>query len=138
MSPFSIRCFKPGSVAPANSFFILSKGINTGRPSFTPNTNCFVLVCDNPCDLHQFYWLVYALWQANKFHPSLCGSVVLFIHLRDLKRIVCESSASVTDFDKIAETMQKALKLEQHLEEQLKLLRQTKRCILKACLITEK
>lgn len=134
MSPFSVQCFKPGSKAPSNSFFILSKGQNTGRPSSQSNPNCFVFTCEDPGDLHNYYWLVYALWEGKHFRGHLCGSVVLFIHIRELKAIISEAALQVHNIEKISITMQQVLQLEKKLENQLKLLRQAKQGLLRSSL----
>src|SRR6185312_6521055 len=80
MQSFSIKCFKPGSGCPPACFFILSKGHHTGRPSFSPNPNCFVFSCA-PEDLQRYYWMVHSLWATGCFLPFLVGSVIEFIHI---------------------------------------------------------
>jgi hypothetical protein len=129
-SSFNIRCFKPGSMPPPDCFYILSKGLNTGRPSFTPNVNCFVFTCGDRADLQKYYWLIYALWQGRKFHPCLCGSVVLFIHLRDLKKLIADAALRVREIEKVAAAMQQALELETKLRRQLELVLQYKQLVL--------
>lgn len=126
MSPFQIRCFKQGAAVPAIKFFILSKGRNTGRPSFEPNANCIVFTCANNDDLHSYYWLVYALWAGNKFHPLLCGSVIEFIHLRDLKHLIETAALTAQNMDAIARSMQKIMQLENKLQQQIMLIKQVK------------
>lgn len=126
MSPYSIRCFKQGTALPANAFFILSKGHNTGRPSFQPNANCFVFTCANTNDLHSYYWLVYALWAGNKFHPLLCGSVIEFIHLRDLKRMIETAALTARNLEAVTRSMKQIIQLENKLQQQITLIKQAK------------
>jgi hypothetical protein len=126
MSPFQIRCFKQGAAFPANVFFILSKGRNTGRPSFEPNVNCFVFTCADTDDLHAYYWLVYALWAGNKFHPLLCGSVIEFIHLCDLKHLIETAALTAKNMDAIARSMKQIIQLENKLQQQITLIKQAK------------
>jgi len=131
MSPFQIKCFKKGSVIPANAFFILSKGHNTGRPSFDPCPNCFVFTCEDLNDLHSYYWLVYALWAGAKFHPLLCGSVIEFIHLRDLKHLIMTAAASAKDTEKIIRSIKQIIQLEKNLAEQITLVRKAKLAVVR-------
>jgi hypothetical protein len=131
-SSFNIRCFKPGSMPPPDCFYILSKGLNTGRPSFTPNVNCFVFTCADPADLQKYYWLIYALWLGKKFHPYLCGSVVLFIHLQDLKKIVRDATFRVPDLEKVTIAMQHAIEIEKKLDTQLQSVRKLKSSLLQS------
>ena len=130
MSPFSVRCFKEGSPVPVYAFFILSKGRNTGRPSFTPCPNCFVFACESKTELQSYYWLVYSLWAAGKFHPYLCGSVIEFIHLRDLKNLIASAAQQVRDMEKVAMSMQQIIELEAHLNRQFQLVKEAKRAVL--------
>ncbi len=126
MSPYSIRCFKQGALVPANAFFILSKGRNTGRPSFNSNANCFVFTCADTDDLHSYYWLVYALWAGNKFHPLLCGSVIEFIHLADLKHMIGTAALTAQNMDAITRSMKQIIQLENKLQQQITLIKQAK------------
>jgi hypothetical protein len=129
MSPFMIKCFKHGSMRPENAFFILSKGRNTGRPSYDPCPNCFVFTCDAAADLDSYYWLVYALWTGGRFHPLLCGSVIEFIHLADLKHLISKGAAAAKDPGKVTRSMQQIIQLESGLRQQMALVHQAKKTI---------
>lgn len=126
MSPFQIKCFKQNGVVPENAFFILSKGRNTGRPSFDPCPNCFVFTCKDLDDLHSYYWLVYALWAGNKFHPLLCGSVIEFIHLRDIIHLIETAALTAKNMEGVTRSMKKIIQLENKLQHQIKLIKQAK------------
>jgi len=131
MSPFSVRCFKEGNPVQVYAFFILSKGRNKGRPSFTPCPNCFVFACENKTELQSYYWLVYSLWAAGKFYPYLCGSVIEFIHLRDVKNLIASAAQQVQDMEKVARSMQQIIELEAHLNRQFLLVKEAKRAVLR-------
>lgn len=126
MSPNQIRCFKQGAAVPANVFFILSRGKNTGRPSFEPNVNCYVFNCAETDDLLCYYWLVYALWAGNRFHPLLRGSVIEFIHLRDLKHMIETATLTARNIEAIAHSMKQIIQLENKLQQQIMLIKQAK------------
>jgi len=131
MSPFVIRCFKPSAVVKQPAFFILSRGRNTGRPSFESCPNCFVFTCENSKDLQSYYWLVYALWAGSRFHPYLCGSVIEFIHLRDLKNLIASAANQVRDMGKVVRSMQQIIELEVRLNHQFQLMKEVKRAVLR-------
>jgi hypothetical protein len=131
MQPFSIKYHPPGASAPPAAFFILSRGRHPGRPAYTPNPNCFVFTCA-PQDLHRYYWLVYALWLSRRFEPLLCGSVIEFIHIGDLKMLIATSARNMEPIDKAVETLQKFLLLEKKMQKQLALIQTGRRMLLQA------
>ncbi len=60
--------------------------MNSGKPSKEPFTNSFVVQFQNEEDTETVYWLVYSLWKANFWHPSLIGSVIPFLRIQDFKK----------------------------------------------------
>ena len=128
MQSFSIKCFKPGSGCPPTCFFILSKGRHTGRPSFSPNPNCFVFSCE-PQDLQRYYWMVYSLWATGSFLPWLVGSVIEFIHIGDLQKILTESAEGLPRLEKEIATLQKFFQLETKLKKQMQLIQSGRRML---------
>tara|TARA_B100000508_G_scaffold138542_1_gene134854 strand:+ start:10969 stop:11415 length:447 start_codon:yes stop_codon:yes gene_type:complete len=82
-----IRTFAGGKYG-SNDLFILSKGLNSGKPLEKPCPNCFVCQCDTKEEKEKIYWLLYALWQGNKFQATLVGSVIPFIRKKDLINLI--------------------------------------------------
>jgi hypothetical protein len=121
MQPFELKCYRPGFGFPPSCFFILSRGNNTGRPSYKANVNCFVFSCA-PQDLERYYWIVYALWYTRKLRPLLCGSVIPFIHIKDLKFLIAQA-ANHSHIDQALSTLQKFLELEIKLLKQVDLIK---------------
>lgn len=72
----------------SNSFFILSRGLNTGKPINESCPNCFVCICNSREDKENLYWLLFALWQSKEIKRQLIGSVILYIRKRDLEKII--------------------------------------------------
>ena len=83
-----LTTYREGQQIPAHSFFILNKGLNTGRPSLSPNPNCFMLHAENEDEHNRFYWISYALWGTGKFKQYLIGSVIPFIHINDMWQLL--------------------------------------------------
>lgn len=71
-----------------HSFFILNKGLNSGKPMNEPCPNCFVCICSTDTEKQKMYWLLFALWQSKEIEYQLIGSVIPFIRIRDLEKII--------------------------------------------------
>jgi hypothetical protein len=131
MQSFCVKCHPPGAAAPPASFFILSKGRNTGRPSYTPNPNCFVLTC-HPDEVTTYYWIVYALWETRAFREYLNGSVIDFIHIRHLKKVIEAGRLNADNIMKVVTQLQQLKELELNLRKQLELIKYARKAILRA------
>lgn len=79
-----IRTFNQNLKINQPHFFILNRGLNSGKPSKTPWVNSFVCICSNEAELDFHYWLLFGLWKAKYFHQYLVGSVIQLIRLGDL------------------------------------------------------
>lgn len=76
--------YRPGQQQPESSFFILSKGLNAGKPLNEPCANCFIATCETENEKEFYFWLCWGLWQAKRFEHLLCGSVIPFIRKKEL------------------------------------------------------
>ncbi len=132
-----IKTYK-GKLVQEPHFFILNKGMNTGSPNFKPYANCFVLTTETMKELNFYYWLCFALWQTRKFIPCLVGSVVPFIHIRDLKAIIAESEIKVKRNEKeYRKNLSLLIEMDskgEELAKQLKKINELKRFVLKKVL----
>jgi hypothetical protein len=120
------------NVYEGNHFFILSKGLNAGKPLDKPCPNCFALFASSKEEKNQLYWLCYGLWQGNLFRPFLTGSVIPFIRLDDLKTIINEALSKInsTEFEKSISVMQDLQKYQENISKQLELIRQAKKSLM--------
>lgn len=66
------------------TFYIQCKGLHSGRPMRNPIPNCFAV----STDFENAFELVYALWKSKKFYNYIGGSVIPFIRITDVKKIV--------------------------------------------------
>jgi hypothetical protein len=69
-------------------FFILNKGQNSGRPTWYPLANCYIVISSTESENQKWYWSAYALWQGKCFHQYLRGSVIEFIIIKDCKDLL--------------------------------------------------
>jgi hypothetical protein len=91
MFNFKLTSYNPNATYTAIRFYILNKGLNSGKPLLEPCPNCFVCICNSEEEKENLYWMFFALWQGKKFHQLLIGSVIPFIKIKDTKNLVHES-----------------------------------------------
>lgn len=117
-----------------NHFFILSKGMNAGKPLDKPCPNCFVLFANCEIEKQQLYWICFGLWQGNFFHRFLTGSVIPFIRLHDLKQVINEAlqkaELNPSAFEKSIEVLNKLNIHQENIHQQLTLIKQAKKALM--------
>jgi hypothetical protein len=92
MKQFTLKTYRSSAEVGLNSFYILNKGMNSGRPHPKPFVNCFTLIADNPEEMEMFYWITFAAWQAKLFHPYIKGSVIPFVTIMDVVEVINDAS----------------------------------------------
>ena len=130
MQPFVLRCFKPGASVPPSSFFLLSRGQHAGRPSWSPNSNCFRVTCAAG-DRDRYYWIAFALWQARRFEYCLVGSVIPLLRIRDAKRLILEQAPCFDRVEKVLPQVGRLSDLEENLQQQIRLVREMRIALLR-------
>ncbi len=121
MFNFQIKTYREGLTPSKPHFFILSRGLNTGKPLDELCPNCFLVETDSEESRNFHYWLCYALWQTDHFKPHLIGSVIPFIHISTLRNCL-EVAKSKALKDRAAYI--KSLALLQDFEKKAKILKQ--------------
>ncbi len=86
MANFIIKTHKKGNVYKSEHFFILNKGLNSGKPLNEPCANCFVIVFSSSEEKDSHYWTAFSLWKSKFWHPFLVGSVIPFLRLPEFKK----------------------------------------------------
>jgi restriction endonuclease S subunit len=76
-------------------FYIQCKGLHSGKPLKNPIPNCFSI----QTDISNAYEIVYSLWRAKRFYNCIGGSVVPFIRLSDVKKIVFKAIEKAEQYD---------------------------------------
>jgi hypothetical protein len=92
MKQFTLKTYRSSAEVGLNTFYILNKGMNSGRPHPKPFVNSFAFIADNPDEMEMFYWITFAAWQAKLFHPYIKGSVIPFVTILDVKDVIIEAS----------------------------------------------
>ena len=92
MKQFTLKTYRSSAEVGLNTFYILNKGMNSGRPHPKPFVNSFAFIADNPDEMEMFYWITFAAWQAKLFHPYMKGSVIPFVTILDVKDVIIEAS----------------------------------------------
>src|SRR5690554_5693564 len=117
MSNFKMITYRPEGVYNSPHFFILNKGLNSGKPLKKPCPNCFVISCNTEKEKESLYWIVYSLHQGKRFQIALVGSVIPFIRKNDLIKIINEAHGATIDKpNAVQKTVSSLLKLEQQEE----------------------
>lgn len=132
MNDFKLTTFNKSNPINQPHFFILNKGINSGKPLKQPCPNAFTLTCQQS-QLDFYYWLIFGLWRSNAFHPFLRGSVIPFIIKKEL--IHCISQAedkarqNLDSFNKNIQILQLLEAQELKFQQNLKLIEKARTAI---------
>lgn len=86
MFSFKLKTHKLNTAYSEPHFFILNKGNHSGKPMNDPCPNCFVCICSSEEEKEMLYWLVMGLCQGRVFEQYLCGSVIPFVRINDVKK----------------------------------------------------
>jgi hypothetical protein len=92
MKQFTLKTYRNSASVELNSFYILNKGMNSGRPHPKPFVNSFTFIAESPEEMEIFYWITFAAWQGKLFHPYIKGSVIPFVIILDVGEVINEAS----------------------------------------------
>ena len=88
MQAFKIKTHQPGRKYTNPHFFILNKGLNSGKPLENPCPNCFVIIATTKAKRESLYYLCLSLKVGQFFAYYLKGSVIPFIGISDAKKVI--------------------------------------------------
>ena len=112
-------------------FFVLNKGLNSGKPLHVSCPNSFIIQTESEEFKEILYWISFALWRTNAFHPLLIGSVIPFIRIGDYKQLINDKlevvKANPIKFAEIINQLSFIETKEKQLKENLKLVQDLKR-----------
>ena len=117
MTHFIIKTHRPGTGYNQPHFFILNKGMNSGKPQNDSFTNSFVIIFKNQAEVENYFWVAFALWKVKFWQQHLIGSVIPFVRLSDFKKeFITKATLMMQEF----EEHQKNIAALQLLEQQEK------------------
>lgn len=119
MPNFIIKTHQKTTEYTSKHFFILNKGINSGKPQKEPFTNSFVILFEKEDDAETVYWLAYSLWKARFWHQSLVGSVILFLRINDFEKSFILKTTQMLQEHEVHKKQILALRLLEQKEDQL-------------------
>ena len=107
MSTFELKTHKSGRTYSNPHFFILNKGLNSGKPLANPCPNCFVVTTKTEETKNTLFHLSMMLQIGGFYTFYLKGSVIPFITINDCRNTLIKGLKSS---DNIANQMQKHIK----------------------------
>lgn len=121
MKTFRIKTHRLNEIYSEPHFFILNKGLNSGKPLNNPCPNCFVCLTSTDKDKDFMYWLCFGLWKSKSFHYYLKGSVIPFITIGDLKKHLVKNEVTANRYPELFNRTIEHLNLLEINERKLKL-----------------
>jgi len=133
MSKFYLKTHSKKNQTQKPHFYILNKGMNSGKPLKKPCPNCFVLTANTEEKIQSLYWLCFGLWKAKSFHYYLKGSVIPFITINDIRTAIAGgfeiAQQNKPVFKKSVETLQFLELKEKQFHQNIQLINDAKRLI---------
>ena len=128
MKAIQVITHRPGRNYSAHVLFVLSKGLNAGKPLAQPCPNCFAVEFSSAEEACRFRALCLILMQSRVFSQYLKGSVIPFLSIRDFRSIVSRYAELVdnlsAEFSHLVEVLSAIGEQEQRNRSMLNLLSQ--------------
>jgi len=133
MSTFEIKTHRSGRNYSEPHFFMLNKGLNSGKPMPEPCPNCFVITTHSEENRESLFYLCLSLKIGRYFAYYLKGSVIPFICISDAKKVM---NAALQNNQKQqwkikVEKLKKINAFEENLKQQLSKISQLKIALLR-------
>lgn len=130
MQTFTVKSASAKEESRKPHFFVLNKGLNSGKPLSGYCSNSFRIEAENEEFKEILYWVSFALWRAKDFHPYLIGSVIPFIRIRDYKQLISEKleivKTSPAEFSETVKQLRLIELKEKQFMQNLQLIRELK------------
>jgi hypothetical protein len=104
-----IKTHKQGKMYNQPHFFILNKGLNSGKPFKHYVCNSFVFLADDENEKEFYYFLLLGIWELRLFRPYLKGTAVEFVRLGDVLDVINETVNSINTGNRVFADVQKSL-----------------------------
>ena len=134
MSTYEIRTHRNGRTYNTPHFFILSKGLNSGKPMSQSCPNCFVITTQSESYRESLFYLCLSLKIGNYFRYYLKGSVIPFICISDAKKVISTALQNYQEqqWQLKVEKLKKINAFEANLQQQLKTISKLKIALLRS------
>jgi hypothetical protein len=133
MLKHKIKTHKSGKMYQQPHFFILNKGLNSGKPFRHYVCNSFVFLADNNDERDFYYFMLLGIWELRLLRPYLKGSVIEFVRLGDVIDVLDETLNAVNTGSRSFSDVQKSLvqidALQSNLQSQLTYLMQLRKSL---------
>ncbi|MGY5354193.1 DUF6943 family protein [Wenyingzhuangia sp. IMCC45467] len=100
MHCFEIKTHRVGMTYDQPHFFILNKGLNSGKPLYKPCPNCFVVITTTEEDKNTLFHLSMMLQIGRFYAYYLKGSVIPFITIKDCSNTLKNGLNSIVEVEK--------------------------------------
>jgi hypothetical protein len=134
MSTYEIKTHQVGRTYRTPHFFILNKGLNSGKPLDQPCPNCFVITTNSEATRESLYYLCLSLKIGKYFHYYLKGSVIPFVCISDAKKVINTALQNNQEqqWQIKVEKLKKINAFEENLKKQLAAITQLKMVLLRS------
>ena len=134
MSTYEIKTHRSGRTYNTPHFFILNKGLNSGKPMDQPCPNCFVITTNSEKTRESLFYLCLSLKIGNYFSYYLKGSVIPFICISDAKKVMNTALQNYQEqqWQLKVEKLKKINAFEANLQQKLKTISQLKIALLRS------
>ncbi len=133
MLKFKIKTHKSGKIYNQPHFFILNKGLNSGKPFRHYVVNSFVFLADDKDERDYYYFMLLGIWELRLLRPYLKGSVIEYVRLGDVIDVLDETLNTVNTGNRSFADVQNSLAqidaLQSNLQLQLSQLMQLRKAL---------
>ena len=131
---FEIKTQRLGRTYNKPHFYILNKGLNSGRPMNDPCPNCFVVTTESEEQRESLFYLCLSLQTGRYFNYYIKGSVIPFITIDDTRKVL---NTAIQNYEKDqwklkVSKLMKITTYEENLKNQLKTIAQLKLALLRS------
>ncbi|WP_010136512.1 DUF6943 family protein [Ochrovirga pacifica] len=130
---FEIKTHRVGKTYEKPHFFILNKGLNSGKPLHNPCPNCFIITTKTEEVKNKLFNLSMMLQIGGFYTYYLKGSVIPFITIKDCSNTLRNGLNSMVEVDKHIQIVEVLQKEQTRLSENLEKIRQMKKAYIQAC-----
>ncbi|OAD46018.1 DUF6943 family protein [Polaribacter atrinae] len=132
-SNYEIKTHKIGRTYSKPHFYILNKGLNSGKPMNEPCPNCFIVLIETNEQRESLYYLCLSLQIGQYFNYYIKGSVIPFITIGDTRKVLDTALQNYKEdnWQSRVEKLKKITTYEENLKQQIKTIGQLKLALLR-------